>query len=294
MANETTPSGLDSKAEKKQIKDERKRLKEEEKKQKKEIKARAKEISKREAAIEDEEEKGNGVSSFIVTTVIVAIWIAILCLLIKLDVGGFGSEILTPLLKDVPVLNLILPGEHGPTETTEEGAIEGYTSLREAVDTIKTLELQLEHAQTVNNTNAEELTTLKKEVERLQEFELKQVEFQRIYDQFYQEVVYSDKAPDLEEYKKFYESMDAATAEAIYKQVLLKLEEEKEVTDYVSMYSQMKPKAAAKIFDELTATDGIMLSKILLKMETDAAAKILAAMDSANAAKLTKIMYPDS
>ena len=292
MAEENT--GRDSKAEKKQIADERKRLKQEEKQQKKEIKARAKEISKREAAIEDEEEKGNGVSSFIVTTVIVAIWIAILCLLIKLDVGGFGSEILTPLLKDVPVLNLILPGEHGPTETTEEGAIEGYTSLREAVDTIKSLELQLEHAQTVNNTNAEELTSLKKEIERLQEFELKQVEFQRIYDQFYQEVVYSDKAPDIEEYKKFYESMDPATAEAVYKQVLLKLEEEQEIKDYVSMNSQMKPKAAAAIFDELTKDNAIMLSKILKQMEPDAAAKILAAMQAGNAATLTKIMYPDS
>ena len=66
------------------------------------------------------------------------------------------------------MLNLILPGEHGPTETTEENAYEGYTSLKEAVDYIKVLELQLEHAQTVNNTNAEELTTLKKEVERLE------------------------------------------------------------------------------------------------------------------------------
>ncbi len=292
MAEENT--GRDSKAEKKQIADERKRLKQEEKQQKKEIKARAKEIAKREAAIEDEEEKGNGVSSFVVTTVIVVIWIAIFSLLIKLDVGGFGSEILTPLLKDVPVLNLILPGEHGPTETTEEGAIEGYTSLREAVDTIKSLELQLEHAQTVNNTNAEELTSLKKEIERLQEFELKQVEFQRIYDQFYQEVVYSDKAPDIEEYRKFYESMDPATAEAIYKQVLLKLEEEQEIKDYVSMYSQMKPKAAAKIFDELTKENAPMLSKILKRMDPDAAAKILAAMQAANAATLTKIMYPDS
>ncbi len=292
MAEENT--GRDSKAEKKQIADERKRLKQEEKQQKKEIKARAKEISKREAAIEDEEEKGNGVSSFVVTTVIVVIWIAIFSLLIKLDVGGFGSEILTPLLKDVPVLNLILPGEHGPTETTDEGAIEGYTSLREAVDTIKSLELQLEHAQTVNNTNAEELTTLKKEIERLREFELKQVEFQRIYDQFYQEVVYSDKAPDIEEYKKFYESMDPATAEAVYKQVLLKLEEEQEIKDYVSMYSQMKPKAAAKIFDELTKENAILLSKILKRMDPDAAAKILAAMQAGNAATLTKIMYPDS
>ncbi|MCR5721335.1 MAG: hypothetical protein K6G72_03180 [Lachnospiraceae bacterium] len=292
MAEENT--GRDSKAEKKQIADERKRLKQEEKQQKKEIKARAKEISKREAAIEDEEEKGNGVSSFVVTTVIVVIWIAIFSLLIKLDVGGFGSEILTPLLKDVPVLNLILPGEHGSTETTDEGAIEGYTSLREAVDTIKSLELQLEHAQTVNNTNAEELTTLKKEIERLREFELKQVEFQRIYDQFYQEVVYSDKAPDIEEYKKFYESMDPATAEAVYKQVLLKLEEEQEIKDYVSMYSQMKPKAAAAIFDELTKENAILLSKILKRMDPDAAAKILAAMQAPNAAALTKIMYPDS
>ncbi|MBR6307632.1 MAG: hypothetical protein IKR39_03405 [Lachnospiraceae bacterium] len=289
--NETT--GLDSKAEKKQIKDERKRLKEEEKKQKKEIKARAKEISKREAAIEEEEEKGNGVSSFLVTTVIVAIWIAILCLLIKLDVGGFGSEILKPLLKDVPVLNLILPGEHGPTETTQETAIEGYTSLREAVDQIKRLELELEHAQTVNNTNAEELTTLKKEVERLTEFELKQVEFQRIYDEFYSEVVYSDKAPSIEEYRKFYESMDPTTAEAIYKQVLLKLAEDKEITDYVSMYSQMKPKAAAKIFDEMTKDNSKLIAKILTAMEPDAAAKILAAMEAANAAVLTKIMYPE-
>ncbi|MCR4678556.1 MAG: hypothetical protein K5679_07350 [Lachnospiraceae bacterium] len=289
--NETT--GLDSKAEKKQIKDERKRLKEEEKKQKKEIKQRAKEISKREAAIEEEEEKGNGVSSFLVTTVIVAIWIAILCLLIKLDVGGFGSEILKPLLKDVPVLNLILPGEHGPTETTQEGAIEGYASLREAVDEIKRLELELEHAQTVNNSNAEELTTLKKEVERLTEFELKQVEFQRIYDEFYSEVVYSDKAPNIEEYKKFYESMDAATAEAIYKQVLLKLAEDKEITDYVSIYSQMKPKAAAKIFDEMTDKNSQLVAKILSAMEPDSAAKIMAAMDAAKAATLTKIMYPE-
>ena len=292
MAQQDT-TGIDSKAEKKQIAEERKRLKQEEKQQKKEIKARAKEISKREAAIEDEEEKGNGVSSFIVTTVIVAIWIAILCFLIKLDVGGFGSEILTPLLKDVPVLNLILPGEHGPTETTEEGAYEGYTSLKEAVDYIKRLELELEHAQTVNNTNAEELTTLKKEVERLSEFELKQVEFQRIYDEFYREVVYSDKAPDVEEYKKFYESMDPATAEAIYKQVLLKLEEDKEITDYVAKYSQMKPKAAAAIFDELTAGDSLLGAKILKRMDSDSAAKILAAMQATNAAKITKILDPE-
>ena len=34
---------------------------------------------------------------------------SILCLLIKLDVGGFGSGVLAPAFKDVPVINKILP-----------------------------------------------------------------------------------------------------------------------------------------------------------------------------------------
>ncbi len=283
----------DNAAEKKQIKEEKNRLKQEEKNQKKEIRKRAKEISRREALIGDEEEKGNGVSSAIVTLVIVAIWIAILCLLIKLDVGGFGSEVLRPLLKDIPVVNKILPGEVEETETNNTEIYGGYTSLKDAVETIKILELELEHAQTVNGTNADEITDLKAEVERLKEFEQKQVEFQRIYEQFYDEVIYAEKGPGAEEYKKFYESMDPATAEAVYKRVVLQLEKDKELQEYVSIYSQMKPKAAAGIFDEMTDKFDLV-AKILLSMESDAASKILAAMDAGNAAKLTKIMYPDS
>lgn len=291
MADETQV--LDSKAEKKRIREERKALKNQEKAQRKEIKSRAKEIQKREAEIEAEEEKGNGVSSFIVTTVIVLVWIAILCFLIKLNVGGFGSEVLAPLLKDVPVINKILPGTPEDTETNNEGTYGGYSSLKDAVDYIKVLELELEHSQSVNNSNSEELTKLMAEVERLSEFEQKQVEFQRIYEQFYEQVIYAEKGPGAEEYKKFYESIDPATAEALYKQVLLKLEKDKELLDYVSMYSQMKPKAAAAVFDNMTDNFNLV-AEILLTMESDVAAKILAAMDASNAAKLTKIMYPDS
>lgn len=278
---------------KNKIKDDRRRLKEEEKKQKSEIKRRAKEIQKREAEIEEEENAGNGFSSFLITTIIVVLWIAILCFLIKLDVGGFGSEILTPLLKDVPVVNKILPGAPSETETTDSGTYGGYSSLKEAVDYIKILEVELEHAQTVNNTNSEEITKLLAEIDRLKEFEQMQVEFQRIKEQFYEEVIYSDKGPGEEEYRKFYEAIDPTTAEALYKQVLLKLEEDKEMQEYVSKYSQMKPKAAAAIFDEMT--DNLnLVAKILSAMDSDAAGDILAAMDTKTAAKLTKLMYPDN
>ena len=131
---------VDTEAEKKRLKEERKKIKNEQKKQKKEARQRAKEISAQEAELEDDE--ANGVSVFFVTLVIVIIWIAILCLLVKLDVGGFGSNVLAPVLKDVPVLNKILPAET-VVSTDDEEAYGGYTSLREAVDYIRELELEL-------------------------------------------------------------------------------------------------------------------------------------------------------
>ncbi len=282
---------VELKQEKKQIKDEKKRLRDEEKKQKQEIKKRAKEISKRESEIADEEEPG-GASSFVVTLIIVLVWIAILCFLIKLDVGGFGSEILTPLLKDVPVVNLILPGERDAGTTDPNEPYEGYSSIQEAVEYIKVLELELEHAQTVNTTYTEELTQLQAEVARLREFENMQVEFQRIKEQFYEEIIYADNAPDAEEYKKYYESIDPTTAEALYKQVVQRLEESKEVKDYAAAYSSMKPKQAAAIFEAMP-NDLKLAARILNVMDSDTRGKILGAMDSSVAAQLTKIMDPE-
>ena len=101
----------------------------------------------------------------------------------------------------------------------------------------------------------EELDQLKAEVLRLKEFENQQVEFQRIQKEFYDEVVYSDKGPGAEEYKKYYESMDPATAEYIYKQVVTQLQESKEVQDYAAAYSSMKPKQAAAIFARSSAVE---------------------------------------
>ena len=67
---------------------------------------------------------------------------------------------MTPILKDVPVLNKILPA-NSITETTDGSAYGGYTSLEDAVDQIKSLELQLEQAQTASAAKEEELDQLK-------------------------------------------------------------------------------------------------------------------------------------
>lgn len=291
MADELLTADVDTKAEKKKLQDERKKLKEQQKSQKKEAKQRAKEISEQEAKLSEDEEAG-GVSVFFVTLVIVIIWIAILCLLIKLDVGGFGSGVLAPVLKDVPVVNKILPSENVVT-TDDEESYGGYTSLREAVDYIKELELQLEQAQSVSNTDSEELEQLRAEIERLKTFEDAQIEFERIKTEFYEEVVYAENGPGVEEYQKYYESLDPVTAEYLYKQVVQEIEESKEIQDYAQAYAEMKPAAAAAIFEEMT--DNLDLAaRILNQMSAEDRGNILAAMDPEIAARLTRIMDPES
>lgn len=284
----------DAKLEKKRLKEEKKKLKAEQKEQKKLAKQRARELDDREEEISEGEDASSG-SVFAVTFVIVLIWIAILCLIVKLDFGGFGSNVLAPVLKDVPIINMILPStQEADTQTLgEEEGYGGYTSLKDAVDYIKELELELERAQSAQTDNSEELAQLRAQVERLKTFEDNQVDFQRIVTEFYEEVVYADKGPGIEEYRKYYEEMDPATAEYLYKQVLQESEASKEISEYVESYSSMKPASAAAIFAEMT--DNLdLVSRILGAMDSGQRGAILSAMDPELASRLTKMMDPES
>lgn len=291
MAKSDNQDAANVKAEKKKLAEERKKLRSEQKRQKKEAKKKAKEIAKKENDLIDEDEP-SGIGTIFATLVIVLIWLAVIVIIIKLDIGGLGSKVLAPVLKDVPVINKILPGDSS-TETTKPEYYGGYSNLREAVDYIKELELELERTQTKANSQKAEIDELKAEVSRLEEFEKKQVEFQRIKTEFFEEVVYAEKGPGAEEYKKFYEAMDPTTAEYIYREVVVQLEESEKIRDYASAYSQMKPKQAAGIFESMT-DDLNLVSRILSAMKAEDRANILGVMDSDVAAKITKIMNPES
>ena len=79
----------------------------------------------------------------------------------------------------------------------------------------------------------------------------------------------------------------------MYKQVIAQLQEDKSVQDYASAYSSMKPKKAAAIFEQMT--DNLNLAARILKtMSAENRGNILGEMDPAIAAKLTKIMDPES
>ena len=282
---------IDTKAEKKRLKEEKKKLKQEQKNQRKEARKRAKELALEEANLSGDEESG-GFSVFLVTAIIILVWLGIIGLLIKLDVGGFGSQVLAPVLSDVPVLNKILP-ESEETESTTGEDYGGYSNLKDAVNDVEALKVQLESAQATVNADAEKITELQNEVTRLKTFEDKQLEFQRIKNEFYEEVVYAEKGPGADEYIKYYESMDPETAENLYKEVVKKEAVSDEIKEYAQAYSEMKPKQAAAIFEGMT--DNLdLVAKILGVMEPDDRGAILGVMDSTVAAKITQIMDPDS
>ncbi len=279
----------DEKAERKKIADERKKLKKDQQAQRKEAKKRAKELADQEAEL-DGETTGGGISMFFVTIFIILIWLAILAILVKLDVGGFGSNVLAPVIRNVPVINKILPGD-ATTETEDLEAYYGYTSLDKAVDQIRALELELQSARTANETYVSEIETLKAEVTRLKTFEDKQVDFERIRTEFYEEVVYAEKGPGPDEYRRYYEDMDPTTAEYLYRQVAGEQQVNSKMTDYAAAYAAMKPEEAAAIFDTM-GSNLDLVGQILWAMTPLQRGQIMEKMDPLIAAQVTKIMDP--
>ncbi len=236
-----------------------------------------------------EEGVGNKIVMVLVTLLVVFIWLAIIVLAIKGDFGGFGSTILRPMIKDVPYLNWILP----ETVNMEEDTEYQYETIEDAIDRIKELEALLDAEFTASSEDAELIADLQAQIAELQVYKLEQDEFEKNKEKFYEEVVFSDEAPDIETYKTYYESIDPENAEVLYKQVVEQIEYNSMVEDYAKTYSSMKPKAAAAIFD--TMTDDLQLvADILLNMSTQARADILGKMDPEIAAKLTAIMEPDN
>lgn len=237
---------------------------------------------------EEEESGGSKIAVIIATICFIVIWLAILALVIKMDIGGFGSTVLQPVLKDVPYVNKILPES---AEDTSVDAQYPYTTLSDAIDRIKELEVELSNAQSQSQGNSDYVSQLEAEIERLKEFENEQSEFEEEKTKFYKDVVFNENAPDISEYKAYYESIDPANAEVLYKQVVQQQEEDAQIQEYANTYAEMKPKQAAAIMEKMT-DDLKLVAKILENMDAESRGDILGAMDAEVAARVTKIMEP--
>lgn len=244
-------------------------------------------MAKKEKAGDKETKEGNKVLTILISFLIVIIWIAIFAILIKLDIGGFGSGVLRPILKDVPVINMILP-DVGDAQVAEENNYQ-YKTLDEAVAKINELEQTIADMNQIGTDNSSEVADLQAEIERLKTFENNQQAFEERVKEFDKKVVFNDAAPSIEEYKKYYEAINPTYAEELYRQVIEQLQYSEAIKEKADIYKNMDPAAAAQIMETMTA-DVESVAQILLCMKSKESAAILAEMDSVVAAKITKKM----
>ena len=289
----------DPKAAKAKLKADKKEYQKQLKAQKKEATEKAQEFADRTAEINGD--NAGGFATIVITFLIILIWLAIMALLIKLDVGGFGSDILAPIIGDVPGLNLILPDgatkqEEIPTDVSSaESSGTSLNSLDEANAYIKRLELALQTEMTQNSSYAATIDKLEAEVARLEPFEKQQKEFYEERASFYASVVYGDYAPDAAAYASYYSMIDPDTAARLYQEVVQGELDDAAIKAFATTYSGMKAKQAAQIFDEMINENQIQLvARILAQMTIENRGDILAQMEKPNAAKLTQLLEPSA
>lgn len=235
-----------------------------------------------------EMEEGGKFASVIVILLIILIWLGIFAALIKFDVMGLGTS-MAPKLKNVPVLNKLLP------ETEEEEAEDiPYKSIAECAAYIKELEQEIAGYQQAASEKDTKIADLQAEIARLKQFEDNQAEFEKLRAQFYEEVVFGENAPDVEEYIKYYQSIDPENAELLYQRAVAAYVYDEQVKARAQYYSSMKPAKAAAIFCEMTG-DLDIVAALLNSMSAEKCGDILAAIsdvDPVYAAKITKKLMP--
>lgn len=233
----------------------------------------------------DQESAGSRLVTALIAIVIVIIWLIVFAFLVKLDVGGIGSNVLYPVLKDVPVINKILP-----KASEEQQASEGnykYTTLKSANARIAELEGLLASETGTTDANSDYIKNLEARVQELQKYKDNVDAFNKRVADFDEKVVFTDNAPDLAEYRKYYEGIAPENAEKIYRQVLLAERYSEKAQELANYYANMDAATAAQTLSEMSE-DLDLICDILENMDQKKAAAVLQEMDSTFAAQITK------
>lgn len=233
----------------------------------------------------ENESGGSKLVNAIIVLVIILIWLAVFAFLIKLDVGGIGSNILYPVLKDVPVVNKILPSPSEKMQASEDNY--KYTTLKSANARIKELESQLEAQGGTTAANSDYIANLEAEVKNLQKYKDQMDEFDKRVAEFNEKIVFNDNAPDISEYRSYYESIEPENAEKIYRQVMQRERYNEKAKELATYYANMEAESAAQVMSEMDE-DLDLICDILQNMSEKQAAAILQAMNTEYAAQITK------
>ena len=230
--------------------------------------------------------KGTGV---LIIILIIISWLSIMALLIKCDVGGFGSGVLRPVLKDVPVIKWILP-DASDEEVAKENDYP-YDTLEEALTAVALLDQANASKEAEIAALTDKNSELAAEVARLSAIESEMETFEEEKNKFYNEIVYGEMAPDTDTYIEWYNKLDPEYAENVYRDIVSAKEADNKIKELANAYEGMDRKKAASILENMS-NDLDAVALILNNMGSKARGEILAEMDADYAANVTKKLMP--
>jgi len=240
--------------------------------------------------VKENEGGGSKLVNALIVLVIVLVWLAVFAFLIKLDVGGIGSNILYPVLKDVPVVNKILPAPSEEMQASEDNY--AYTTLKSANERIKELESQLEAQGGTTAANSDYIANLEAQVRNLQKYKDQLDDFDKKVEEFNEKIVFNDNAPDISEYRSYYESIEPENAEKIYRQVMQRERYNEKAKELATYYANMDAAKAGQVLSEMKE-DLDLICDILQNMTEKQAAAIIQELDNEYAAQITKKISTD-
>lgn len=242
------------------------------------------------------EEKGSALSIIIGILISIIILIGALIALIKLDVADIGTKYAYPLLKDIPVVNKILPEVVEEVVAEAEGVDSTYAfeTVDEAVQRLKATETLLKDKEIENTDLMDKIKLLEAENARLKVFEENQLQFDQRKQEFDNMVVLGQGVPDIANYKKFYEEIAPDNAAKIYAEVVGQVKTDEEIMQLAQVIQSMKPPQAAAMLLKMTTTSSKMkmVVSILNKIDIQQQGDILSAMDPKTAAKIIEYKFP--
>lgn len=227
-------------------------------------KEKIKELAKKKREMQEEldELKGNTAKGKAICVLVFFVLIGLLMGtfvgMVKLDIGGVASEVLAPVIADVPVLRSILPMEMQKKNASELAAEQKQQEAAAAAEAEQAAEEEEAAEAAAEEAAAEEA----------------------------QQAAAEEAAAEAEAEQAAEE--EAAEAEAAAEEAAA--EEAKALQDYVDTYSAMKPRDAAKVFDSMMPDQEDLVVRILENLTSDQRAAILSRMSVANAAILTEKM----
>jgi|GEM_PF-1655590 len=245
---------------------------------------RAEKEAEKEAKLRKKEGKARGKKSRagLVILLVVLLLVAGATAAIVLNLFGFRTIIVNDVLMKIPIVNNLITPEPTPDELEGPSAAELQTEVDALTKQKDADKAEIERLAALN-------ATYLKEIERLTDFETRQLKYKEDKEAFDRMIAIND----LMAYAKFYESVDPVNAEILYREYAKKSNATKEMRDYVNTFTAMDESNAAAGLEQMAAADPELVVQILMAMNAEQRGLIMNEMTVQAVANLGRRMAPE-